>query len=672
MPWTVEKKGSQFCVFKQGADKHPTGEALKCYATNSEAQDYMKALYANEPEARERSLLQEIWAKLREFFAPVEEQEDVERVIKDVSAWDGNSNQWDSPASFAEDCLINANPAAGKTSPDQWTKALCYLPIRGPDDPNTTFVRQAAHACAGGRGISRLVKPAEVPAAEWAKLVKTAAKKLISIYGQMDETPPDSMYVTAGEQVPKRAVSIEQISNAVAQQLNAQGFWLTNLYEENGKLVAIVVSQGKIYRAPIAVAGTTVTLGELAEIELQFQPVPGAEPPMPAPMAEWAEEMTQTGRMTILRQADGHYRWFAITESAVLNRVGEIDSRALFDSFIAHAQTDGYPALRFYHTKGLDFGRADWLAREDNLYLASGTFDEEHPIARAMIQDAADGHSGVVWGISNGFLPTVSPAMVEITEGIKLPVYTQGVHREISVLPERSAASLFTVFQTTEVTMRSETREALKKLLKDDALVAKIEAEVDQTNRSITDQGLVTRDQAAPDAAAVAPATEQSVVAETAPAVEVATAVVPGAEAEEKKPDPVAETKPVEPARIVLDPETMAEIAKLVSVPAYEPPALDIAGAMNTALKTYLDPVITQLNALADQVAGLQREVDGKAQVRKEDMPARREVIVTHRPREAQAGDPAVVSMADRAADTLSKFPKLDRPILNGGATLPK
>lgn len=667
MPWTVEKKGSTFCVFKQGADKHPTGAALKCYPTNAEAQQYMKALYANEPGAS-RGVLRDIWDRLLDFFAnEPDEDAEVERTIKDVASWDGSASQWSSPAAFCEDCLLDANAAAGKSGADK-TKALCYLPIRGPDDPNTTYVRQAAHACAGGRGISRLVKPAEVSAADWSTLVKAAAKKLISIYGQMKETPPDSMYVAAGEQVPKRerAVSMGQIEMKVAHQLGELGFWLNDIYDDNGALYAVIVAEGKIYRAPITITGTDIQTGDLAEVELTFKDVPNANPPEPdlgalAPAPEpayaenWSDMYMSNSRFTVLRQADGSHRWFAVTESAVVNRVGEIDSRQLFDSFISHLQGYGYPVLRFFHTEGLDFGRADWAARDDNLLLASGTFDEASPIARAMIQDAEDQHSGVTWGTSNGYRPTVSPQLVEVADGVRLPVYTAGVWREISVLPESSAASLFTSFNA-EVSMRQDVKDSLRALLKDDEALAKCEATADSLNREIKDGDLVTRDAET----VAAPATEAA-PAEAAPAVETKSAEeAKPAEpvVAEAQPDPLAESKPVEPkSELVLDPATLTEIAKLVAA-QMQPPETDITGAMSKALKSYLDPVVVQLTALGDQVAGLQREVDGRAQVRKDDMPARQQTVVTHRPREERATNTGPQTLADVAEATLAQIPR--------------
>ena len=46
MPWMIKKNGDKFCVHKQNEDKTP-GAKLKCYPSENEAKQYLKALYAN-------------------------------------------------------------------------------------------------------------------------------------------------------------------------------------------------------------------------------------------------------------------------------------------------------------------------------------------------------------------------------------------------------------------------------------------------------------------------------------------------------------------------------------------------------------------------------------------------------------------------------------------------
>ncbi len=76
-------------------------------------------------------------------------------------------------------CLIDTNET-GKPK----TKNACKLPVREPGgDLNANGVHAAAAVLAGARG--------GVSAPSAAK--KKAAKKLMSHYGEMKETPPDSI-----------------------------------------------------------------------------------------------------------------------------------------------------------------------------------------------------------------------------------------------------------------------------------------------------------------------------------------------------------------------------------------------------------------------------------------------------------------------------------------------
>lgn len=52
MPWAIKMENGKHCVYKE-----TTGETLKCYASHSEAEDYLKALYANADEKELKELL---------------------------------------------------------------------------------------------------------------------------------------------------------------------------------------------------------------------------------------------------------------------------------------------------------------------------------------------------------------------------------------------------------------------------------------------------------------------------------------------------------------------------------------------------------------------------------------------------------------------------------------
>lgn len=56
--------------------------------------------------------------------------------------------------------------------------------------------------------------------------------------------------------------------------------------------------------------------------------------------------------ISVYRQADGRWRWFSISATSVLNRVGEIDSRELFDNFIRRFPEQNTKPFRTFYHKG--------------------------------------------------------------------------------------------------------------------------------------------------------------------------------------------------------------------------------------------------------------------------------------------------------------------------------
>jgi len=101
---------------------------------------------------------------------------------------------WSSPEStldvgpFCAVCLIDENTGKDKI------KAKCYLPIRSR--PGGPINKNAVHAAAGGRGITRLKGVS-------ADAKRKAAKHLIRLYTEMGEVAPESIYRVAGQVRPK-------------------------------------------------------------------------------------------------------------------------------------------------------------------------------------------------------------------------------------------------------------------------------------------------------------------------------------------------------------------------------------------------------------------------------------------------------------------------------------
>lgn len=262
-------------------------------------------------------------------------------------------------------------------------------------------------------------------------------------------------------------------------EMRSSGYVLDVYMDDAGAFAIITHSDGKLYKIPVTLdADSQVTLGEEQLVVIDFKPV------------------TARG-ITVKRQTDGRVRWFAMPAcTAVLNRSGEIDSRALFDSFVEHIERDGaYPELDFFHLgERLILGTADWVARDGFSYCASGLFDETEIGRAAAAALEADPN---YWGLSIAYLPTQEPEKLRSADGIEIPVYNAGINRYISLLPEDTAASILTSISTGEEVNRMDKKikDALKKLTGDDTkLFDGIVAAVDNVNRSAT--GMINREQA--------------------------------------------------------------------------------------------------------------------------------------------------------------------------------
>lgn len=401
----------------------------------------------------------------------------------------------------------------------------------------------------------------------------------------------------------ERAVSLgsmfTQVDGAMWDSQEHGMAWLHDIYrDDDGSLFAIASERGLLYRVPLEVATDgAVTLGEWEPVIAEFKPV------------------SET-RTRIIRQADGRVRWLSISCTSVLNRVGEIDSKALFDSFVAHAEATGeYPYRTFYHQgEALRTGQADFLARDGDVFITSGLYDDDNPLAEAEIK--ARGKDPERWGESINYVPTSPPEMVEIAEGVSIPVYTSGIMRETSTLPTDRAAAWFTATRDQEVMrMRQDVMDALVELLDGDEERAKeFAALVDGTNREIADGGLVSREAEPPETPV-------------------------------ETPDPAGPQETPELEReIVLDESALtlitAQFAEMLA------PFTEQIEALKTALAGLADSQAGALDearkareVLDTRIQAVERDDEQKHRDWLADMPRRETLTVTHRPREANRPD---------------------------------
>lgn len=459
-----------------------------------------------------------------------------------------------------------------------------------------------------------------------------------------------------------RAVNIGAIWTAVQKNLDDNpknmgegllrtGYVLDVYAEDTGVFAIITRGDGKLYKVPVSVdAESQITMGEEQEVVMDFAPVTGRQ-------------------LTVKRQADGQIRWFAMPAcTAVLNRSGEIDSRALFDSFVEYVERTGaYPELDFFHLgERVLLGKADWVARDGFLYCASGTFYDT-PIARAAAQSLEDNPN--YWGLSIAYLPTHEPEMLRSADGVEIPVFNVGINRFISLLPEDTAASIFTSISTKEEVnrMNKKMKEALEKLTGKDAdLLKQFEEIIDDKNRQASEPGVVNRQQAV--ASEPAPVTQAPVAPPAAPVAPVnremtadeLKTVLTSDEFKTVLGDVIKD--------VVKDAVDVAMEARSQEDPDEEDENEDEdtpEGEAAPVAATSPDVVLEALRKLTDQVTELSKSRDASVQEVLNDLPARITRTNIVRPRATKVPQAVnarqnSVNMAEVAAATLEKMGAVD------------
>lgn len=458
----------------------------------------------------------------------------------------------------------------------------------------------------------------------WDALKRAFAEVGVNV-AEPAAAPSGKMRVIAAAQLFGKTWDALRQMNLSARYIGEDGYVYTDwdkylspmdvYYDDDGLLFLLCTRAGKLLRVPIAVDGDAVTLGTPVEIPLTGRAV--------------------QSRFTVIRDANEQLRWYAIAASSVLNRVGEIDSRELFDSFIAHAQETGeYPILSFYHLpEQIRFGVADLLARDGNLYVASGTFDDNDVARAAAAGLSAD--NAAEWGTSIGFYVLSEPTLLRVGD-VNIPVYTRGVNSEISIVLEREAAAHFTRIGTQAKEARGMEKATYDRLV---ALVGKeradaLAAQADETNRAIVDAGMVTREGTADDGQPTANA-KGGASSVNAAATAPTQANVTASQARE----------------IVLDDETVSALMDvLMQSSPFATLAQQVAQAQTSigeivpqlnanteALQTANDAFATRSAALDQRVRALERLDEEKRREWQADLPAPQQVIVTHRPRDVRA-----------------------------------
>lgn len=463
----------------------------------------------------------------------------------------------------------------------------------------------------------------------------------------------DALGITPAPATTDRAISLNAIISKVCHVLyeNYPVAYVLDVFQDGPATYAIVNRDGKLYRYNVLINTDTgdVTIGEAMEVVMDFVPV----------------NRTTT---SIIRQADGRVRWFEVSCTAVLNRVGEIDSTELFDNFEKHAQESGNFGFRdFFHLgESYRVGTVDYLKRDGAVLITSGLYDENNELAQAEI--TAREADPDKWGASIQYSALSDPDMVEIAQGIKIPVYRDGVFVSVTTLPETMAAAWGTAGAQLQGVMRMKTElsdpifASLVEMFGGDEAKARefAEAHPNARNREIVETGKVVRAKREGATETAVPAsTPAAANTDTAPAA--LTNVVPAVIAlpEDEEDDDEA------PA-LELDEAAMRELARsILESPAFETfinttqgllARLDTLEKSITANNNRTSAVAQKVDGLITRVAEVEKDDEAKLQETIQDLPRNRQTrAVTYRPREAgEAGQ--VQSSAEIAANTMAKI----------------
>lgn len=419
--------------------------------------------------------------------------------------------------------------------------------------------------------------------------------------------------------------------------------WPIDIFvDDDNSLFAIVAQSGKLYQIPITVTDENMSLGSWTQVTEVFKPV-------------------QQSRFTVKRQKDGRYRFVGVAATSVLNRVAEIDSTTLFDSFVEDVEETGnWPRVDFYHLgryneDAWEFGTVDFHAREGFCYVVSGLFDEDHPLATAAIR--AYEEDPEKWGFSIEFYAFGEPEVIVVEPEVRVPVYTKGRIIRVSIVKECDAASLFTrVANVTEETVRMKrnTVDALAEFFGTDDAAKKFlesfEIEVDGINRSVDDDNLVHR---AKKAMQRLSATDDGAAD---PAATTAAAASSDDNADDDEPLVLDEAAIGELARQVAESPTFkgleASIAKLQK-------SVDDLSTARAADHKELTALKTAAQKTGARVADLAKDEQQKKTEYQQDMPAKAGRRATFRPRDENADedDNAPEDLAKTAERTLAKIP---------------
>lgn len=302
-----------------------------------------------------------------------------------------------------------------------------------------------------------------------------------------------------GEEKPatERTIALEQIWSQVNKAINErdpddwnQWHWVQDLYYDEGQLFAITISAGRLYRWPVTVDGDAVTVGDPVAVVVEFSSADDGT----IDDGTMRHGPSSYGLSSTVRQThDGRWVGCSVLCTATVNKMGILDSRSLFDSFVERFKGDGSEYVNLLHLGGdkSQVGVLRHIWREDKLLVGLYEFTQGDPVAEAVARTLATDADGF-WGGSIEFDHFGKPQLVEVSEGVKLPMTHDGQLLGYSIARNQDCAAWYTGNIVTEQrTMTERDKEIAKELLGDDALVDELQERIGEANRALA--GAVTR-----------------------------------------------------------------------------------------------------------------------------------------------------------------------------------
>lgn len=407
-----------------------------------------------------------------------------------------------------------------------------------------------------------------------------------------------------------------------------QMHWFQELYiASGGGMFALSVQGGKLFRSPVAVSDTGVTVGSPEQVVARFEPV----------------NLQRT--RVITRAANNLPIFLSILATAALNKANEIDTRALFDTFVERFKADEEYVNVYHIGKSQSrIGKLLWVGRDENLLLGLWSPDD-NPVGRAVAATIEADVKGE-WGVSIEFMPDNDGTLVELVPGIEIRAFEAGTLWGASIVRSAHACSWFTGHMTEAkertFTMDKTVQDAIKTLISNPEALTEFEQWVDGANRTIKDSNAVTRTDGSE---ADAPITLESLAATVAAlSAKLDGFTVP------------ATLEQTEVPTIELDEAAANGIAQAVFSGAEFRSLTDGVARLSGALEAQAKTLLESVEALTKRVASLEKDDSEKLREHEEMKPAGNKITLAWRaPRGKDEAKPVAertVSLANAASKT--------------------